>query len=118
MFYEFKNAKPNPYIPGVLDASPEDVFKNSTEVYLVDVREDSEYTGELGHAPQSRLVNLGNLQDKLSEFPRDKTIVFICRSGGRSARASQLAQLEGFTHVYNMEGGMLLWNDLNLPTET
>lgn len=118
MFYEFKNAKPNPYLPDVLDVSPEEVYKNSTELYLVDVREDSEFTGELGHAPKATLVNLAKVPESLSSFPRDKTIIFICRSGGRSSRAAQLAKLQGFSHVYNMEGGMLLWNDLELPTET
>lgn len=118
MFYEFKNAKPNPYLPDVLDVSPQDVYEHSKDVYLVDVRENSEYTGELGHAAGTHLVNLATIPEKLSTFPRDKTIVFLCRSGGRSAKAAEFAKHEGFEHVYNMEGGMILWNELDLPTET
>lgn len=118
MFYEFKSATPNPYFPDVLDVTPQEVYEHSTEVYLVDVREDSEYSGNLGHAAHTRLVNLGNVPENIVSFPRDKTIVFLCRSGGRSAKASLFALQEGFTHVYNMQGGMLLWNELKLPTET
>ena len=118
MFYEFKSAKPNPNIPEVQDVTPDEVCKQSAHLYLVDVREDSEYRGELGHAPNTRHVKLGTIPENVASFPKDKTIVFICRSGGRSAQASMFALQEGFSNVYNMQGGMLLWNELNLPTET
>jgi hydroxyacylglutathione hydrolase len=118
MFYEFKNKKPNPINPDITDVTPEEVYEQRENLYLVDVREDSEYRGELGHAPLTHHVKLSTVPDELSNFPKDKTIVFICRSGGRSAQASMFALQEGLTHVYNMQGGMLKWNDLDLPTET
>jgi hydroxyacylglutathione hydrolase len=117
MFYEFKNKRPNPGIPDVTDVTPEEVYEQRSNLYLVDVREDSEYTGELGHAPGTRHVKLATIPENLATFPNDKSIVFICRSGGRSAQASMFALQEGLTHVYNMQGGMLLWNDLDLPKE-
>src|SRR4051812_35184497 len=103
MFYEFKNKKPNPINPNITDVTPEEVYEQRDNLYLVDVREDAEYTGELGHAANTRLVNLAHVPEEIPSFPKDKTIVFLCRSGGRSAQASMFALQEGFTHVYNMQ---------------
>ena len=52
-----------------------------------------------------------------NEIPKDKTVVFVCRSGGRSARATAHALEHGYTNVYNLKGGMILWNELHLETE-
>jgi rhodanese-related sulfurtransferase len=118
MFYEFKNKQPNPFVPEVTDVTPQEVYEQASELYLVDVREDQEYTGELGHVAETRHVKLATIPEQLTTFPKDKTIVFICRSGGRSAQASMFAIQEGYTKVYNMQGGMILWNQLQLPIQS
>lgn len=117
MLYEFKNKSINPHFSEVEDVTPQEVFESTANVKLVDVREISEFTGELGHAPKSELVVLSTLPEKLKSLPQDKTIVFICRSGGRSAQAAAYAKQQGYQNVHNMLGGMLLWNQLQLPTE-
>lgn len=117
MSYAFKNKQTNPYFPEISDVNPQEVFEHAKELELIDVREESEYTGELGHVAGTKLIVLSTIPDNLKTLPKDKTIVFICRSGGRSAQASAFAKKEGFTDVYNMQGGMLLWNQLQLPTE-
>ena len=101
----------------MVDVTPQEVLENTAQLKLVDVREISEYTGELGHAPHAELMVLSTIPEKIKTLPQDKTIVFICRSGGRSAQAAAYAQQHGFKNVYNMTGGMLLWNQLQLPTE-
>ena len=117
MPYEFKNKNPNPGFSQIEDVTPQEVLVASEQLKLIDVREVSEYTGELGHAPSTELIVLSTLPEKIKTLPKNKTIVFICRSGGRSAQAAAFAKSEGFTDVYNMQGGMLLWNQLKLPTE-
>ena len=117
MTYEFKIKTANPHFPQIEDVTPQEVLNATTELKLVDVREVSEYTGELGHAPATELVVLSTLPEKINALPKDRSIVFICRSGGRSAQAAAFAKSQGFTDVYNMIGGMLLWNQLQLPTE-
>jgi rhodanese-related sulfurtransferase len=116
MSYEFKNKQINPYFPDVTDVFPEEVLENASELTLIDVREESEFTGELGHAPHSKLIVLSTIPENIKSISTDKPIVFICRSGGRSAQASSYAQQQGFKNVYNMQGGMLMWNQLSLPT--
>lgn len=113
----FENRIENPSYEGVFDVPPAELHQKMNQVKLVDVRQPDEYTGELGHVPGSELMVLDTLPDHLMNLPKDHTIVFICRSGARSARATAFAKMNGFEHVYNMQGGMLLWNNLQLPVE-
>ncbi|MFZ3231244.1 MAG: rhodanese-like domain-containing protein [Pseudobdellovibrio sp.] len=118
MTYEFKNKTKNPHFEIVTDIDPQEVFANADQLTLIDVRENEEYNGELGHAAQTKLIVLNTLPDQIAKIPTTKPIVFICRSGGRSAQAAALAAQRGINNTYNMRGGMLLWNQLQLPTET
>jgi hydroxyacylglutathione hydrolase len=117
MTYEFKTKSTNPHFAQIDDVMPEEVFAATSEIKLIDVREISEFTDELGHAPTAELIVLSTLPEKFKTIAQNKTIVFICRSGGRSAQAAAYAKTQGFNNVHNMLGGMLLWNRLQLPTE-
>jgi rhodanese-related sulfurtransferase len=86
---------------------------------LIDVRRPDEFNGELGHIPGAELVTLGEqLEKKLNVMDKKTKIIFICRSGARSGHATLMAQELGFDSVYNLEGGMIHWNNLDLPTVT
>ncbi|MBT4762631.1 MAG: rhodanese-like domain-containing protein [Bdellovibrionaceae bacterium] len=114
---EFKNAMPNPYNPSVKDVPPDEVLELKKDLLIIDVRGKDEYHGELGHIPGSQLMTLGGLPNELNTLPKNKAIVFICRSGARSAQASEFAVSQGYTEVYNMKGGMMLWNQIGLETD-
>jgi rhodanese-related sulfurtransferase len=114
---DFESKEENLHYQGVYDIDPRELSQKLKEVMIVDVRQKSEFKGELGHIPQAKLMVLDTLEDRLGELPKDKVVIFVCRSGGRSAKASALALEAGFKHVYNLKGGMILWNDLHLPTE-
>lgn len=86
------------------------------DVVLVDVREPDEYAGELGHIAGAALIPLGVLSASLHAVPRDRPTVVVCRSGGRSAKATQALLAAGFTRVASMRGGMLDWNQRGLAT--
>lgn len=114
---DLKSKVPNPFFPGVYDVNAQDVLALKKELVLIDVRESSEFTGELGHIADSSLIPLGSLPDRLHEIPQDKTVIFICRSGNRSAHAAAFALEHGYKDVFNMAGGMLFWNSIMLPVE-
>lgn len=78
---------------------------------LLDVREISELTGELGHLPGITHIPLGHLGARLAELEpaRDRDIVVICRSGVRAAAATRLLNEAGFPNVRVLEGGMIAW---------
>lgn len=117
MHLEFESREENLHFDGVFDIDPQELLRKKDEVFLVDVRQPEEFTGELGHIPGAKLIVLDTLPDHIDQLPKDKTLVFVCRSGGRSARASSFATSQGFQNVFNLKGGMLLWNELHLPTK-
>lgn len=114
---DFASKTENPHFADVYDVTPGEVHSAQNQLKLIDVREPEEYVGELGHIPGAELIVLNRLPEKLEKLPKDQTVVFVCRSGGRSAQATAFAKMNGFEHVYNMQGGMLLWNQLQLPVE-
>lgn len=113
-YVSFSTAKPNPQLFEVKDIDPYELWEKRDQVAIIDVRQPEEFTGELGHIPGAQLIVLDTLPEQISRIPKDKTIVFICRSGTRSARASSWAISMGLPPSYNLTGGMILWNKLNL----
>ena len=113
----FQSAKPNPQASFVTDVAAEELSQKLTAVHLIDVRRPDEYTGELGHIAGTKLIVLDTLPEHLDSLPKDEPIVFVCRSGARSGQATAFALQNGFSQVFNMQGGMLKWNELGLPTE-
>lgn len=76
-------------------------------VKLIDVREVDEV--ETGHIPGVIHIPLGLLEFKMNEIDKSESYIMVCRSGGRSGKATALLQSHGFD-VTNMDGGMLAWN--------
>ena len=86
---------------------------------VLDVREEDEYRGELGHIRGSRLIPLKALPQQASELDEFKNheIVVVCRAGVRSSTAAAILTALGFDHVSNLKGGMLEWHEAGLPVE-
>jgi rhodanese-related sulfurtransferase len=82
---------------------------------MLDVREDNEWA--VGHVPNAKHIRLGQLSSQLSELGKfkDKPIVVYCRSGNRSARACVMLKKAGFSNANNMAGGIIAWEQANLP---
>lgn len=76
-------------------------------IMVVDVREASEYA--TGHIPGARLIPLSTFPGGAKGLPKDVTIVLVCRSGNRSARAYKMLEQQGYSNLLNMTGGMLAW---------
>jgi rhodanese-related sulfurtransferase len=79
---------------------------------LLDVREDAEWRA--GHAPKARHIPLRQLPGRVQDLPPDRTVVTVCRSGARSARAATLLARQGRQAV-NLSGGMHAWARAGLP---
>jgi sulfur dioxygenase len=87
--------------------------------FLLDVREPEEYSGPLGHIAGSTLVPLRELADRAAELEAHKAgpTIAVCRSGVRSTTAAAILAGLGFERVFNLQGGMIDWNDQKLPVE-
>lgn len=84
------------------------------EIQLVDVRQPHEH--EAGRIAGDRLIELGELAARAQELDANRPVVFYCRSGARSAMATQAFREAGFD-AYNMTGGLLEWEAAGLPLE-
>jgi rhodanese-related sulfurtransferase len=85
-------------------------------ILLIDVREPAEFAAERIH---------GALNFPLSTFdptalPKtdDRTIVFQCGSGKRSANAVDLCRKAGHDIDAHLAGGIMAWKAQGLPTVT
>ena len=78
-------------------------------VFILDVREPQEF--EICRIPNSTLIPLGDLPQRLSELEGKNEMVVHCKSGVRSARAVKLLREVGFSQAKNLQGGILAWID-------
>ncbi len=88
-------------------AALNELLQSGAKPLLVDVREDAEFAA--GHLPGALHIPLGQLPQRLAEIGAGSQPVFICRSGGRSMAACQIALRANIRSPANLEGGMLAW---------
>ncbi len=88
---------------------------NDRDPLVLDVREPAEYKG--GRIGQALHVPVGKLTAELERLGKDhdRPVLVYCRSGNRSLRAATLLRKAGFTEVYHLAGGILAWENANLP---
>jgi len=89
-------------------------LETQTPMLLLDVREPSELSGELGHLDQIVNIPVGAISKRLTELEpyRQQEIITICRSGGRAHTAAQILIQAGFPLVQVLAGGMTAWRKL------
>lgn len=76
-------------------------------ITVVDVRTPQEFAE--GHIPEAKLIPLQEIETRLNEFSQDEQYLIVCRSGNRSAQASEILVQNGMKHINNMTGGMNEW---------
>jgi rhodanese-related sulfurtransferase len=86
----------------------------NSDVQLIDVRQPEEH--EAGRIAGDRLIELGSLAVEVDSIDRDRPVVFYCRSGSRSAMATEAFRGAGFD-AHNMAGGLLDWHAAGLPLD-
>ncbi len=94
------------------------MLKDSNTIFI-DVRDDMELRNE-GKLPGAIHISRGMLEFHIDAdspyhnniFDQDKTFVFYCKSGGRSALAAQTAKKMGIKQAINLKGGFKAWMEL------
>lgn len=105
------SAPPRPNIPEITATELKDRFDSETVPTLVDVRESFERDiADLPEVGQLR-IPLAEVAARMGEIPRDREVVFYCRSGARSGTVVQYLQAQGFESVVNLKGGVLAWRE-------
>lgn len=90
--------------------------KNSADFGVLDVRTPAEISEGMIPGAQHIDITTSEFVEKAGVLDRNRTWLVYCRSGGRSARAVQVLQSIGFTKLYNMSGGFLLWQAAGYPS--
>jgi rhodanese-related sulfurtransferase len=88
-----------------------ELIMNSTGLFILDVRTQEEFND--GHIEGAYLIPHTEIQSRVAELPINTSdpILVYCRSGGRSAEASQTLIDLGFQNIFNMDGGILDWEN-------
>jgi rhodanese-related sulfurtransferase len=101
-------------MPGVPELSPTEFaarwpgYATGDEVVLLDVREHDELAlaavdGAL-HSP------MREIPARIADLDSGKPLVVMCHSGGRSRRVAEFLQQNGFSNVFNLQGGIDAWS--------
>lgn len=99
----------SPELPEITPLELKERLDGGEVPLLVDVREPFEANiADLPDHGQLRIPS-GQFAQRYDEVDRDAEVVIYCRSGARSARATQLLINAGYERVFNLEGGVLQW---------
>ena len=118
---------PLPCAPNYISIDVEEAHQmlaeNPEQIILLDVRTEEEYNAE--YIPVAINIPLSDLENRLDELDKSKTIIVYCQSGGRSRTASDMLAKHGFASVYNMLSGINAWKEkfatsiaTPMPTQT
>jgi len=85
------------------------MIESNPNLVILDVRTQEAYNE--GHIGNAVLIPVSELESRLDELDMEDEILVYCRSGVRSATASQILVDNGFTSIYNMLGGITAWRN-------
>lgn len=83
---------------------------------LVDVREKAEVDQLAYNVPNILHIPLSEFENRYTEIPKNKALVMVCKSGGRSLRAAGFLVNHGYINVVNMQHGIIRWVQKGFPT--
>ncbi len=104
-------------IQGIKAVGPVEAIQliNHEDALVLDLREDNEIHD--GSILNSLHIPLGQLNDGLNRLGKykERPIIASCRTGSRSGSACATLTKNGFAKVYNLKGGIVAWQNANLP---
>lgn len=77
--------------------------------FVIDVREPVELAE--ARLPGALNIPMRDFVARIAEVPRDRTVLLLCHSGGRSARVTAYLRAQGWENVSNIAGGIVAWAD-------
>jgi rhodanese-related sulfurtransferase len=90
---------------------------NREKAIVVDVGEAEEFAA--GHIAGARNVPVNELEQRLPQVARNKTVplIIVCPTGARANRALAVAKTLGYEKAVVLGGGLRAWKEANLPVE-
>ncbi len=100
---------------GSVDPAGATELINHRDALVVDVRPAADFSK--GHVINAINIPFNGLKSQIGTLQKHKgrPIVVNCRSGSQSSLACRELRKEGFTEVYNLQGGVMAWQHAGLP---
>ncbi|MBT8488967.1 MAG: hypothetical protein HKO77_08560 [Gemmatimonadetes bacterium] len=107
-----------PKVPEITPMALKERLDAGDDVALVDVREPFEVA--IADLPDHGQIRISSREfaSRFTELDPADEVVIYCRSGARSAQATQFLLANGFEKVLNLEGGVLAWREQVDPSLT
>jgi rhodanese-related sulfurtransferase len=90
---------------------------NRQDALVLDVRDAPAFSA--GHIINAKNIPAGQLDGRVAELAKfkEKPVIVHCDNGQAAGRALAALKKEGFTNVFNLQGGYAGWKQAGLPTE-
>ena len=90
------------------------MMANNEDAVFVDIRDAEDFSD--GHIANAVNIPFATLTSRMSELDKykDKPLILVCKSGQTVNMAGKTLREKGFNAV-RMSGGMMEWNNQNLP---
>lgn len=102
---------------GVKQIDPTEATRliNHEDAVVVDIRSEAEF--KQGHILNAVHLPMSQLSENLKKMEpyKDRPIITLCRTGQRAPGAAGTLRKQGFEKVYALKGGLLAWQNANLP---
>jgi rhodanese-related sulfurtransferase len=99
-------------------AGAEQLMASQPDLQVLDVRTPEEVAqGILTGAKVINLFDSDFAQKAVAILDKSHPILVYCKAGGRSSRAAQTLKENGFTSIYNLEGGITEWMAEGKPVQ-
>lgn len=82
-------------------------------VQVIDCREPNEW--HAARAEGMTLMPLDTIALRMGDLDKERPVIVVCRSGGRSLVAAQQLTAAGFVDAKSMNGGLIAWAELGKP---
>ena len=88
---------------------------NQENALVVDVRDIAEFA--TGHLPDARHMAMATLVERLADLAshKDKPLILCCTTGMRAGKACAELKKQGFSRLYNLDGGVDAWVGAGYP---
>ncbi len=88
---------------------------NQGKGMVLDVREPAEFSA--GHMREAKNIPLAELSNRIGELDKfkSKSVIVVCQSGVRSAKAVAQLKKAGFAEAFSLDGGVAGWQAQGLP---
>lgn len=83
------------------------LLETNKNIFLLDVRTPQE--NRQGRLPGTVLIPINELERRINEVPKSKTVLVYCAVGSRSKQVAEYLSQNGYKEVYNMADGIVGW---------